>query len=118
MNIVYGDRDFECKQSRKLMIEKKKLDCKIIRINPVAADFNIYRQINQIQKHIKQSNNNLSKRLLGLEFKSNHSIKSKCLQWIVKIYNIGHKSFTSSLFFLNSQSSISHFLVFQRSCAH
>ena len=27
----------------------------------------------------------LSKRLLGLEFKSNHSIKSKCLKWIVKI---------------------------------
>ena len=26
----------------------------------------------------------LSKRLLGLEFKSNHSIKSKCLKWIVK----------------------------------
>ena len=26
----------------------------------------------------------LSKRLLGLEFKSDHSIKSKCLKWIVK----------------------------------
>ena len=26
----------------------------------------------------------LSKRRLGLEFKSNHSIKSKCLKWIVK----------------------------------
>ena len=26
----------------------------------------------------------LSKRLLGLEFKSNHSLKSKCLKWIVK----------------------------------
>ena len=26
----------------------------------------------------------LSKRLLELEFKSNHSIKSKCLKWIVK----------------------------------
>ena len=39
--------------------------------------------------HIKQSTkksliDNLSKRLLGLEFKSNHSIKSKCLKWIVK----------------------------------
>ena len=26
---------------------------------------------------------NLSKKLLELEFKSNHSIKSKCLKWIV-----------------------------------
>ena len=26
----------------------------------------------------------LSKWLLGSEFKSNHSIKSKCLKWIVK----------------------------------
>ena len=37
--------------------------------------------------HIKQLTkksiiNNLSKRLL--EFQSNHSIKSKCLEWIVK----------------------------------
>ena len=70
------------------MIEKK-LGCKIIRINPDAEDFNIYRLINQIRMHIKQSTkksliDNLSKRLLGLEFKSNHSIKSKCLKWIVK----------------------------------
>ena len=27
---------------------------------------------------------NLSKRLLELEFKSNHSTKSKCFKWIVK----------------------------------
>ena len=86
----YGqaDRDFENEQSRELMIEKK-LGCKIIRINPDAADFSIYRLINQISMHIKQSTkksliDNFSKRLLGLEFKSNHSIKSKCLKWIVK----------------------------------
>ena len=68
---------------------KKKLDCKIIRINPDAADFNIYRLINQIRMPIKQSTkksiiDNLLKRPLGLEFKSNHSVKSKCLKWIVK----------------------------------
>ena len=39
--------------------------------------------------YIKQSTkksliDNFSKRLLGSEFKSNHSIKSKCLKWIVK----------------------------------
>ena len=70
------------------MIEKK-IDCKIIRINPDAADFKIYRLINQIRMNIKQSSkkspiDDLSKRLLGLEFKSNNSIKSNCLKWIVK----------------------------------
>ena len=54
-------------QSRQLMIEKS-LDCKIIRIN----------------KSKKSLIDNLLKRPLGLEFKSNHSIKSKCLKWIVK----------------------------------
>ena len=39
--------------------------------------------------HIKQSTKKslieiLSRILLGLEFQSNHSIKSKCLKWIVK----------------------------------
>ena len=32
MNIVYGDRDFECKQSRKLMIEKKNLIVKLLEL--------------------------------------------------------------------------------------
>ena len=54
-------------QSRQLTIEKS-LDCKIIRIN----------------KSKKSLIDNLLKRPLGLEFKSNHSIKSKCLKWIVK----------------------------------
>ena len=77
----HADRDFEYEQSKQLMIEKK-LGCKIIRINPDATDFNIYKMINQIRMHIKQSNkksiiDDLSKRLLGLEFTSNRSIKSK-----------------------------------------
>ena len=83
-----ADRDFEYEKSRQLMIEKK-LGCKIIRINQDIADFDIYRLINQMRMHIKQSTkksliDNLSKRLLWLEFTSNHSIKSKCLKWIVK----------------------------------
>ena len=69
----------------------------IIRTNPDAADFNMYRVINQIHKHINESTkkqtkvstkksliDDLSKRLLELEFKSNYSIKSKCLKWVVK----------------------------------
>ena len=54
------------------------------------------RLINQIYKLIIESSKNqtkvstkkslihdLSKRLLELEFKSNYSIKSKCLKWVV-----------------------------------
>ena len=69
----------------------------IIRTNPNAADFHMNRLTNQIYKHIIESTKNqtkvstkksliddLSKRLLELEFKSNYSIKSKCLKWVVK----------------------------------
>ena len=60
----------------------------IIRTNPDASDFDMNRLINQIYTHIKSTKKSLiddpSKRLLQLEFKSNHSIKSKCLKWIVK----------------------------------
>ena len=53
MNMVM-QTDFEYKQSRPLMIEKK-LGCKTVSINPDAADLSIYRRINQIRMHIKQS---------------------------------------------------------------
>ena len=69
----------------------------IIRTSPDGADFDMNMLINQIYKHIieltkKQTKvstkksliDDLSKRLLELEFKSNHSIKSKCLNWAVK----------------------------------
>ena len=51
--------------------------------------FNIFKEINKIHRHIKKLTkksliDDLSKRLLELEFNSNHSIKSKCLKWIVK----------------------------------
>ena len=60
-----------------------------IRINPDEKNFNIFKEINKIHRHIKKSTkksliDDLSKRLLELEFKSNHSIKSKCLKWIAK----------------------------------
>ena len=68
------------------MIESHEIT--IIRTNPDAADFDMNRLINHIYTHIKSTKksliDNLSKRLLELEFKSNHSIKSKCLKWIVK----------------------------------
>ena len=61
----------------------------IIRTNLDAADFDLNRLVNQIYMHIIKSTkksliDDLSKRLLELEFKSNYSIKSKCLKWVVK----------------------------------
>ena len=82
----YGhvDRNFEDEESRQLIIEEK-LGCKIIRTNPDAADFSIYRLINHVRMYIERSTikstktsltDHFSKKLLGIEFKSNHSIKS------------------------------------------
>ena len=68
----------------------------IIRTNPDDADFDMNKLINEIHtQNIKSTKktkvstkksliDDLSKRLLKLEFESNHSIKSKCLKWIVK----------------------------------
>ena len=60
-----------------------------IRINPDEKNFNIFKEINKIQRHIKKLTkksltNDLLKRLLQLEFGKHNSIKSKCLKWIVK----------------------------------
>ena len=68
---------------------EKELNCVFIRINPDEKDFNIFKEINKIHRHTKKSTkksliDDLSKRLLELEFKSNYSIKSKCLKWVVK----------------------------------
>ena len=88
----YRDSNYE--QSRQLMIEDHGIT--VTRTNPDAPNF-INRLINQICMHIieltkKQTKkstkksliDDLSKRLLELEFKSNHSTKSKCLKWIFK----------------------------------
>ena len=66
-------------------------------MDPDAADFDMNRLINQIYKLIAESIkkqtrvstkksliDDIPKRLLELEFKSNYSIKSKCLKWVVK----------------------------------
>ena len=76
---------------------ERELDYVFVRINPDAIDFNIFKEINKIHRHINQLTkqqtkqktkesiiDNLSKRLLEIEFVKNNSIKSKCLKWIVK----------------------------------
>ena len=82
------------------MIENHRIT--IIRTN--AADFDMSRLINQIYTHIIESTkkqnklsakksliDDLSKRLLKLEFKQYNPIKSKCLKWIVKNILLNYK---------------------------
>ena len=62
--------DYEIQRQRASEIE---LNCVFIRIDPDAADFNIFREINKIHRHIKKSSKKsligkISERLLELEF--------------------------------------------------
>ena len=75
-------RNFEYEQSRQLMIESHGIT--IIRTNPDATYFDMNRLINQIYAHIIKSTkksiiDDLWKRLLEFQFKSNNSIKSECI---------------------------------------
>ena len=84
----HADRNINNEIERQKALERE-LNCVFIRINPDEKDFNIFKEINKIHRHIKKSSKKsligkISKRLLELEFKSNHSIKSKCLKWVVK----------------------------------
>ena len=91
----HADRNLSNETERQKALEKE-LDCVPIRINPDEKNFNIFKEINKIHRHIRKLTeksliNDLSKRLLELEFKSNHSIKSKRLKWIVKEYKPNKK---------------------------
>ena len=83
----HESRNFEYKQSRQFVIESRGIT--IIRTNLDDTNFNMNKLINQVYMYIIKSTkksliHDLSKRLLELEFKSNHSVKSKCLKWTVK----------------------------------
>ena len=91
----HESRNFEYEQIRQPMIESHGVT--IITTNPDAADLDMNRLRNQIYTHIIESTkkqtkvstkksliDDYSKLLLELEFKSNHSIKPKCLKWVVK----------------------------------
>ena len=91
----HPDRNLSNKIKRQKALEKE-LGCVFIRINSDEKKFNIFEEINKIQRHIKKSPkksliDDLAKRLLGLEFKSNDSIKSKCLKLIIKKILPGYK---------------------------
>ena len=74
--------DYEIQRQQAL---ERELNCVFIRINPDAVDFNIFKEINRIHRHIKKSSkksliDKISKRLLEIKFASDHSIKSKYLK--------------------------------------
>ena len=84
----HNDRNIDYKIQRERVI-KKELGCVFIRINPDEENFNIFRAINKIHRYIKKSTktsliDKISKRLLTLKFKSNHSIMTKALKGVVK----------------------------------
>ena len=83
-----NDRDLEREIERQKALEKE-LDCKLIRINPARENFSIFNEISRIHNYIVETRETFllrktSDKLLSLEFKSDHSIKRKCLKYIVK----------------------------------
>ena len=84
----HNDRNIDYEIQRQRAIQKE-IGCVFIRINPDEENFNIFRTINKINTHIKKSTkksliDKISKRLLELEFNSNHSIITKTLKRVVK----------------------------------
>ena len=84
----HNDRNIDYEIQRQQALERE-LNCVFIRINPDTVDFNIFREINKIHRHIKKLSkkcliDKISKRLLEIEFVSDHSIKSKFLKCIVR----------------------------------
>ena len=84
----HADRNINNEIERQKALERE-LNCVFIRINPDEKDFNIFKPISEIYRHIKKSSkksliDKISKRLLELEFKSNHTIITKELKRVVK----------------------------------
>ena len=90
------DRNIDHEIRRQKALEKE-LSCEFIRINPNEKDLNIFKAINEIHRPITKSTKKLTKKstkkslidelsnkLLRLEFKSNNSIKTRCLKSFVK----------------------------------
>ena len=76
----HTDRDEKRENETEKKNKKKKLGCKFDRINSDAENYDIFVEIGKMQNKIIESTrksliDDLSKRLLELEFKSNHSIK-------------------------------------------
>ena len=78
--------DYEIKRQEAI---EQELGCKFIRIDPGKEDFDIFKAVHEIFRHIKQSTkktrvSKISTRLLGFKFESDNIIKSKAIKFIVK----------------------------------
>ena len=95
---IEADELGHCTRDLKSEIEKQKrieeeLGCKFIRIDPSRENFDIVDEFSRIKDYLLKSTNKATKkktidkisdRLLNLEFKSNNSMKTKLLRWVVK----------------------------------
>ena len=80
----YWTRGIKSEIERQQRLERE-LNCKFIRIDPSRENFNIVDEFCKIKNHIRESTKDeISGVLLDVEFKSNNSIKTKILKWVVK----------------------------------
>ena len=92
----HNNRDIDYEIRRQKALEKE-LGCEFITINPTKENFNTFVEISEIQNYIVKSTkklteestkksliNELSNKLLRSELKSNNSIKTRCLKYVVK----------------------------------
>ena len=75
----HDDRNLNNEIERQKALERE-LNCVFIRINHDEKNFNVFKEINKIHRHIKKSSkksliDKISKRLLELEFKQHNAIK-------------------------------------------
>ena len=81
----YSDRNIDYKIKRQKTMQQK-LGCKFIRNDPGKEDFDTFRPICEIFKHIKQLKitliNRIRRRIFGSEFQSYNIIKSKTIKCI------------------------------------
>ena len=98
------DRDEKEQIERKMALEKQ-LAFRFIRTNPDAENYDIFVKTGKIQNHIIESAKTMTKKLtkrslidktskilLALEFEEDNSIRSKCLNFIVKKYCYHNKT--------------------------
>ena len=91
----HSNKNIDYKIKRQKAIEQV-LSCKFIRIDPDKEDYDIFRAINEIFRHNKQSTKKtliykISTRLLLLEFKSDNIAKSKAIKFIVNNGKLLHQ---------------------------
>ena len=88
----HNDRNIDYEIQRQQALERE-LSSAFIRINPDAVGFNIFKEINKIHRHINQLSkqqtkksiiDNLSIRLLELEFERHNQIRTKFLKCTAK----------------------------------